>query len=98
MTPTNLGAILFGLVIGWVTYRTLRRKEGKAALSDISAVIGAVGGAAVTKLFPETVFGYYCIGLGAGFFLYLLSALAIEGQNGVVGWMGNDLDSGSGRS
>ena len=38
------GALCFGLVIGWVTYRTLRRKEGSNALSDIATVIGAVGG------------------------------------------------------
>jgi hypothetical protein len=31
-------ALCFGLVIGWITYRTLRRKEGSAALSDIAGV------------------------------------------------------------
>jgi len=66
------GAVCFGLVIGWVTYRTLRRQQN-AALSDIAGVIGAVGGAAVTKLFgsPE-LFAGYCIGLAVGFFLYLI--------------------------
>jgi hypothetical protein len=29
------GAICFGAVVGWVTYRTLRRKEGAVLLSDI---------------------------------------------------------------
>ena len=38
-----LGALCFGWVIGWVTYRTLRRREGGAGISDIGAVIGAVG-------------------------------------------------------
>lgn len=95
MTSTTLGALMFGLVIGWITYRTLRRKEGSAALSDISTVIGAVGGAAVTKLFPDAVFGWYCIGLGIGFFLYLICSFFLEGKDAVVGWMGHDLQGGT---
>ena len=72
---TLLGGFCFGLVIGWVTYRTLRFSP-HGGLSDLSSVIGAVGGAAVTNLFPrETgVFGVYCIGLAIGFFSYLRSA------------------------
>ena len=79
MTIAIGGAICFGLVIGWVTYRTLRRRAGGASLSDIATVIGAVGGAAVTALFKDAdLFGAYCIGLAAGFFLYFLTALFIE--------------------
>ncbi|MGI5289128.1 hypothetical protein ACQEVF_38095 [Nonomuraea polychroma] len=70
-----LGAICFGLVIGWITYRTLRRREGAVGLTDLATVLAAVGGAAVTALFdvPE-VFGAYAVGLAVGFFGYLVVA------------------------
>jgi uncharacterized membrane protein YeaQ/YmgE (transglycosylase-associated protein family) len=72
------GSVCFGLVIGWVTYRTLRRSPSNG-LSDIAIVIGAVGGAAITTLFPsETeMFSYYCLGLAIGFFAYLIVAGSI---------------------
>jgi len=92
MDITTLGGLCFGLVIGWITYRTLRRKDGAAALSDISTVLGAVGGAAVTKLFPGEVFGYYSVGLAIGFFGYLLIALGLYGKESVGGWMKGQQD------
>ena len=72
---TVVGALCFGAVIGWVTYRTLRF-SAHGGLSDLSVVIGAVGGAAVTGLFPREsgAFGAYCIGLAFGFFVYLRTA------------------------
>jgi uncharacterized membrane protein YeaQ/YmgE (transglycosylase-associated protein family) len=87
----NVGAVCFGLVIGWMTYRTLRRKEGAAALSDIATVIAAVGGAAVTTLFPvkaSDLFGYYSIGLFVGFFSYLILNLIMYGKGKTETWMG----------
>jgi uncharacterized membrane protein YeaQ/YmgE (transglycosylase-associated protein family) len=84
----DFGALLFGVVIGWITYRTLRRKEGSSALSDIATVIGAVGGAVVTGLFKsQELFAMYCIGLAVGFFAYLLVALALEGKESLKGFM-----------
>ncbi|MFE5713428.1 hypothetical protein ACFQ7J_21760 [Streptomyces sp. NPDC056501] len=75
----KIGAGLFGVVVGWITYRTLRRREGPALLSDISSVLAAVGGAAVAALpFDDPdMFGCYAIGLATGFFLYLIIAFAI---------------------
>ena len=68
-----IGAVCFGLVIGWITYRTLRRTGETVALSNIATVIGAVGGGAVTAQFDTpTIFSWYCIGLAVGFFLYLI--------------------------
>jgi hypothetical protein len=89
MDITSIGAFAFGLVIGWITYRTLRRKEGAAALSDIATVIAAVGGAAVTTLFkrPE-LFGWYSTGLVIGFFLYLIVSMAVFGKGSAKMWMG----------
>ena len=84
------GAVCFGLVVGWITYRTLRRREGAAALSDIATVIGAVGGAAVTSLFEDDrLFGGYSIGLAIGFFAYFVIGLAVEGKESAKGWMGD---------
>jgi len=83
------GPICFGLVIGWITYRTLRRKDG-TSLSDIASVIGAVGGAAVTGLFGlKDVFYGYCIGLAIGFFGYFIVAL-IVGEGKGSSWMMDD--------
>ena len=84
------GALCFGLVIGWVTYRTLRRKSESSSLSDIATVIGAVGGAAVTALFKVgELFGAYCIGLAIGFFLYFIIGLFISDPQTVSKWMGD---------
>lgn len=83
----QVGALLFGVVVGWITYRTLRRREGSAAISDIATVIGAVGSGAVTALFGEgNLFGWYAIGLAGGFFGYLLVMLRID-KDDPTGWM-----------
>ncbi|MCX6080546.1 MAG: hypothetical protein NTW32_13520 [Chloroflexi bacterium] len=83
------GAGFFGLVIGWVTYRTLRRKSEATTLADISAVIAAIGGAAVTALFKEgPLFGAYCIGLAIGFFAYFVVLLVLFGKDGASDAMG----------
>ncbi|HEX6748362.1 MAG TPA: hypothetical protein VF092_13785 [Longimicrobium sp.] len=72
---TFIAALLFGVVVGWVTYRTLRHAT-VTGLSDIATVIGAIGGAAITGLFPlaDGAFNGYCIGLFLGFFLYFRTA------------------------
>ena len=87
MTVIYVGSLCFGLVVGWITYRTLRRREGNAALSDIATVIGAVGGGVATALFKDAaLFGWYSIGLAAGFFLYFIIMLIIEGKK-TSDWM-----------
>jgi hypothetical protein len=84
----GIGAFSFGLVIGWITYRTLRHREGNASISDIASVIAAVGGGAIVSLFREAIlFGLYAIGLGVGFFLYLIIAFILEGKDSVVKFM-----------
>lgn len=86
-TIFDIGAACFGLVMGWITYRTLRRSSA-TAVSDVASVIGAVGGAAVLGIFERgDSFAYYAIGLAAGFFLYLLVNLGIDSQ-GTKTWMG----------
>jgi uncharacterized membrane protein YeaQ/YmgE (transglycosylase-associated protein family) len=90
MDISAVGAIAFGIVIGWICYRTLRRKEGASALSDISTVIGAVGGGTVVTLFKSgSLFGYYSIGLLVGFFSYLIISLVVYGKASAASWMGD---------
>ncbi|SOC51205.1 hypothetical protein [Ornithinimicrobium cerasi] len=66
-----LGALGFGLVLGWFLYY-LNRYRREVALGDLTTVIGAIGGAAVLALFPAgtDLFGAYGIGLAGGFFGY----------------------------
>jgi NhaP-type Na+/H+ or K+/H+ antiporter len=68
-----VGGLAFGLVVGWVTYGFVRRSD-RNNLTDLSAIIGAIGGAAVAGLFqPATgAFAAYCVGLAVGFFGYLV--------------------------
>ena len=92
MTVIDLGALCFGIVVGWITSRTLRRTT-TTGLSDIATVIGSVAGAAVTGIWqPSTnAFGYYCIGLFIGFFLYLIIAVATAKKTGHLGdWLGSE--------
>lgn len=89
----DAGPFSFGLVVGWVTYRTLRRKTDGVALGDIAAVIGAVGGATVVGLFKSGAFDSYCIGLAVGFFAYFVTGIVIDkigksaGVEGAGQWM-----------
>jgi hypothetical protein len=68
----TVGMVCFGVLIGFITYRTLARTTDSASISDLATVIGAVGGGAVTAIVrPQTtLFGYYAVGLLAGFIAY----------------------------
>jgi len=86
------GPLSFGLVIGWVTYRTLRRNSGQVAIGDIAAVIAAIGGGTVVGLFKVGAFDAYCIGTAVGFFAYCLIGVAMDKflpQSGAGKWMGD---------
>ena len=73
-----IGSMCFGIVIGWITYYTMRKNTKPRALSDITVIISALVGPAILTVFPApeagkpTMFGWYGIGLAIGFFLYLL--------------------------
>lgn len=87
MNYVPFGTICFGVVIGWVTYRTLRRSGETVALSNIATVIGAVGGAAITALFETPqAFALYSIGLAIGFFGYLILGNTVFKN---VTWLGD---------
>ena len=76
------GPFCFGLVIGWVTYRTLRRKAEGVALGDIASVLGAVGGATIVAVFKNDAFDSYCIGLAVGFFAYFTTGFLMARKTG----------------
>ena len=80
LTIAAFGPFCFGLVIGWVTYRTLRRRTDTVALGDIAAVISAIGGATVVGLFKNDAFSYYCLGTAVGFFAYFFTGVYVEGK------------------
>lgn len=83
------GALAFGAVIGWVTYFTMRYSK-QHAMSDVAVVLGAVGGAAVLKLFSAEsgLFALYSLGLAGGFFVYVLilmiATVSAEGVKGLA--------------
>lgn len=71
------GSLCLGMVLGWVTYYTMRKNTEPRALSDITVIISALLGPAILAVFPaptadttQTMFGFYGIGLAVGFFLY----------------------------
>src|SRR4026207_323779 len=74
-----LGAAAFGALIGWGVYYLNRYRKSDVQFSDLTTVIGILGGAAVLKLFPSAtpLFGAYGIGLFLGFFGYFLSLLLL---------------------
>jgi hypothetical protein len=82
MTMPEAGALGFGLVIGWFLYFVNRYRKSEASFTDITTILGAVGGAAVTSLFgsgSEQLFGAYGIGLAIGFFSYFVVLVILVG-------------------
>ena len=90
------GAFWFGVVIGYVTYRTLKRKQD-TGLSDIAAVVAAVGSGAILPLFPAGTqsFDSYATGLATGFFVYLALSVVLAkamGGSAVTVILGEDAE------
>ena len=69
-----LGALGFGVLVGWYTFYVNRYRTDDVKLADLGTFIGVIGGAAVLALFPakSDLFGMYGIGLAIGFFGYLI--------------------------
>lgn len=73
-----LGAFCFGVVLGWYVYYVNRYRTDAVTLSDLTTVLGVIGGAGVLRLFgagegaeaATNLFGAYGIGLAVGFFGY----------------------------
>ena len=86
MNVLSIGVLLFGVVIGYITYRTLIRTTANTAITDLATVVGAVGGGVVAGLIePGTeLFGYYGIGLAAGFVLYAAGFALLNGSDSLA--------------
>jgi hypothetical protein len=80
---TKIGAAGYGALIGWYVYFVNRYRTDKIQVTDIATVGGALGGAAVLKLFPAqtTLFGFYGIGLAVGFFGYFVALLVFVAKS-----------------
>lgn len=78
-TLAEWGGFAFGTIIGWYIYYINRYRKGEVGFQDITALVGAIGGGAVTKLFSTdgTLFAAYGIGLAVGFFAYLIFLLVL---------------------
>jgi O-antigen/teichoic acid export membrane protein len=86
-----LGAVCFGFVVGYITYRTLARTAEKAVVTDLTVVVSVIGGAAVTGLFnPDhgDLFGWYAIGLVIGLAAFLVLHLVLSGRESTINVMG----------
>jgi hypothetical protein len=85
-----LGAGGFGVIVGWYIYYINRYRKGDVQFSDITTLVGVIGGGAVTSLFGEAkqgLFGAYGVGLFLGFFGYFLVLLGlVAASKGVFTW------------
>jgi hypothetical protein len=87
MFIVGLGAVCFGITIGWMAYRIMRLRAGIPGLSDIIAILGAIGGAAILAIFRNDVlFGWYSVGLVIGFFAYFAVGVVLYGKEEVQPW------------
>jgi hypothetical protein len=81
------GAFGFGVVLGWFAYFTNRYRKSDVQFSDLTTLVGVIGGGAITALFGEgktALFGAYGVGLAVGFFAYFLVLLVmVTRSNGV---------------
>lgn len=90
MNINEVGALCFGVVTGYIAYRTLIRAHEKASISDLATVIGVVGGGVITGLFKPTSkgFGYYSIGLLVGMAVFLALFFWFNGKQATGAVMG----------
>lgn len=88
-----VGAGCFGSVVGYITYRTLARTTEHASITDLAAVIGAVGGGTITVLYGPAdgaLFAWYSIGLVIGMALYLALSFLTRGKTATGTVLGSD--------
>ena len=71
VSKVGFGAFCFGAVIGWITKEATVRTDS-LSIRNLSGVIAAIGGAAVTLYKDPSLFADYCIGLAFVFFLVTL--------------------------
>jgi len=79
----KLGALAFGVVIGWYLYFVSRYRSDTVKLADVASVAGALGGTAVLALFPAgtDLLGAYGIGVFVGFFGYFTTLMVLVARS-----------------
>lgn len=81
MFIVGLGAVIFGLIIGWIAYSILQHQSGPDWLANLIALLGIIVGAAALAFFKDnTIFGWYAIGLAIGFFAYFAMGVILSGK------------------
>ena len=78
----------------FMTYQNPPTTPRKSATFD-DYTLSEIRRAAITGIYKpsEDAFGYYCIGLLIGFFVYLMAAIAIakkEGNQTIGDWLGSE--------
>ena len=85
-----IGAGAFGLIVGWYVYFVNRYRKGNVEFSDLTTLIGIIGGGAILALFKTgtDLFGAYGIGLAIGFFSYFFTLVVMvrKSPNFSVDW------------
>ena len=79
----HLGSMSFGILIGWFVYYINRYRKGDVQFSDLTTLVGVIGGGSITALFEakSSMFGAYGIGLAIGFFAYFLMLLILVNRS-----------------
>jgi hypothetical protein len=73
MNTDIFGAFIFGLVIGYITYRTLIHAK-RTAIGEISGVIAVIGGGVITAEFISDIgaFTGYAVGLAVSIPIFMV--------------------------
>lgn len=79
-TTDDIGAFAFGLIIGWYVYYVNRYRKGEVQFSDITTLVGIIGGGLAVKG-TALSFGWYGIGLAVGFFGYFLVLVVLVSKS-----------------
>lgn len=71
------------MIVGWYVYYINRYRKGDVQFSDLTTLVGILGGAGIISLFKAgtDLFGAYGIGLAIGFFGYFLTLLGMVGKS-----------------
>jgi hypothetical protein len=92
MVIVGLGALCFGLLVGWIVSRILRQQAGLPWLQNLIALAGIIIGAAVLALFRDAgLFGWYAVGLLLGFLVFLALGVVLYGKQELQSWRGETL-------
>jgi hypothetical protein len=87
--PVGGPAVVFSAeAVGYLTCRSLVRTAVNASVAVAAAVVGAIGGAAVTGLFATSVFAWYSIGLLAGMAVFFAVFGRLNGRHRLAAVLG----------